>query len=106
MKIFSKANPPLGVDLSPYQAKVYLKTFQKFVYCPSHYYIHPQKTPSHFQTWFAFITLPEMACFCRKRDMSRRIRGYIFQSFFNVEGKKNLASASAVAGKNANLGLG
>ena len=60
---------------------------------------------SKYQTCFAFKTLPEIARFCRKREVCRRIGAHIFQRFFNEEGKKNLASASAVAGKNANLGF-
>ena len=34
MKFFSKTNPPLGVDLSPYQAKVYLKNLSKLRLLP------------------------------------------------------------------------
>ena len=47
----------------------------------------------------------KLPVFCRKKDMCRRIRDYFFQRLFDVEGKKKLASASAVAGKNSNLGL-
>ena len=72
------------------------KTFQNFIYCPNHHYIHLQNTSSNSHTWFAFMTLPEMACFCRKRDICRRIDGYFFQRFFNEKGKKNLSRRSAV----------
>ena len=57
------------------------KTFQKFIYCPNHHYIHLQKSSRKSYTWFAFTTLPKMASLCRKREICRHIGAYIFKGF-------------------------
>merc|ERR1712055_1019775 len=63
-------------------------SFSFLFYCPNHHHIHLHNTSNKSHTWFAFITLPEMACFCRKRDICRRVDGYFFKGFSTTGVKK------------------
>merc|ERR1711989_283921 len=50
IKNFSKTKPPIGWFKALIMPKSWSKTFQKFIYCPNHHYIHLQKSPRKFHT--------------------------------------------------------